>query len=220
MSERQLAGDRFSKWIGGMVLSVSCGISAGLLSGSGATGFFMAAFLGVLLTLMIAFSPPAGRGRAPKELYFASVFVLVGPWVLLKLGYEGRRSSGPPVWDLLQERYAAKGPAPGGSVSVGEVVVNRKTGFLLYQPYNLGRASTTLADAGAHLALSFPRSWIWDPVLLPLKSIRECRKNRSSDTTTLALREVALDVELGDQEGHVFKWCQYHELPDGSEPES
>jgi hypothetical protein len=211
--------ERESKCLAGVTLSVCTGASVYLMTGKGDVGFFLAVLLSVIVTPIIAFSPRGGKAAA-KELYWCGLAVLVGPFLLMKVGYHGR-SGRPHAWEDLQARYAAKGPEPSGLETGREVVVNRKVGQFMVQPYAHKRVYTHFGEAGAYFALSFPMSWVYDPVFVPIKHIRECRMDSmKSGYATLAPIGVALEIDVADDEGHVRAWCEHHEIPDGSEPRS
>jgi hypothetical protein len=211
-----MASEREAKWRGAIFMSVCVGVSVYLMTGEGDKAFFLALLLSVLVTLIVAFSPGGGKSSG-KEFYWFGVAMLVGPFVLMRVGYYGRRGT-PPAWEDLQTAYAAKGPEPSGLESGREIVVKRMSGPIMVQPYTHNRVFTHFGDRGAYFALAFPMSWVYDPVFVPLTSIRECRRDPfNSGYTTLARLGVGVEIDVADDEGRVRAWCEHHEIPDGRE---
>lgn len=195
-----------------MTVAACLGVSIYLITGEKNTGAGMAVVLAGILTLIVVLSP-APHTRSTREMYVFALFALFGPLLFIMMGYRGRR--GPVPWDDLQARYAASARRSDGIRIVGKVVVNRSVGQFMVQPQELRGAETTLAEDGVRLAPRFPLSMTFDPVFVPLRSIRLC--TRDSPNATLALREMALEIAVADPDAQVRAWCRRHEIPDGSE---
>lgn len=209
---RAMAESKESRWIAAMTVAACMGVSIYLITGERSKGAAVAVLLAVVLTLVVVLSP-ANRVKSTTQMYLFALVALFGPLLFVMMGYRGR--GGPVPWDDLLGQYAARGRGAEGHKVVGTVVVKRSVGQFMVQPQQLRGIETTLAEDGVRLAPRFPLSMTFDPVFVPLGSIRRCR--RESLDAALSLREMAVEIAVADADGQVRAWCRRHEIPDGSE---
>jgi hypothetical protein len=199
MSERE------SKWLAGLFLALCCGVAAGMLSGSGATGFVMALVAGVVVSLGILLSPGGGRSSA-KGFVAYGVLVLVVPFLLLAIGYRGRGGH-PVAWDALAGTFEATGPEPADLVT-RDLVADLRVSEFMVRPQRMSRVGTGLSSSSVYLAPGFPMSLAFDPLRIPLRQISRCQASARHDGfTTLSVPGVSVDLHLADETGALLKWC-------------
>ena len=202
-----------NRWLAAFAVALCYGLSAFFVTGDSETGLgFFLLVMGIFAALLLIL-PRRLIVAKPLSAYFqAGLVVLIGPFLFLVIGL--RRTP----WNDLEEGYRTARPVPAGLDGGNEVVLLQPVDEVMVKPHPMKGATTSFADDGVYLALSWPLSMVYDPLWLPVRAIKTCRTS-GIDTmyASLAVQGVAARVEVLDPAEDVLDWCRQRGIGDGVE---
>ena len=114
-------------------------------------------------------------------------------------------------WDDLAQRYAVDGEPAGGArrTTVTLAGSNYKGAFLMRG------ASFGIDEAGVHLAVGKPASYVYPRLQIPVTAVTACSRISWSSgfDTPLWIGDAKVEVVLDGYEGETLAWCEQHQIP-------
>ena len=202
-----------NRWLAAFGVALCYGLSAFFVTGDSEFGLgWFLAVMGIFAAVLLL-APRRRIVEKPLKDYIQyGVLVLIVPFLALVIGL--RRTP----WNDLEEGYRTARPVPAGLDAGDEVVLLQPVDELAVRPVPMKGATTSFADDGVYLALSWPLGLVYDPVWLPVRALKTCRPS-GIDTmyTSLAVQGVAARVEVLDPSEDVLDWCREKGIGDGRE---
>lgn len=203
-----------NRWLAAIAVALCYGLSAFFVTGDSGTGLGWFLAVAGIFAAVLLLTPRRRIVEKPLKDYIQyGVLVLIVPFLALVIGL--RRTP----WNDLEGGYRTARPVPAGLDAGDEVVLLQPVDELAVRPVPMKGATTSFADDGVYLALSWPLGMIYDPVWLPVRALKTCRPS-GIDTmyTSLAVQGVAARVEVLDPSEDVLDWCREKGIGDGREP--
>jgi hypothetical protein len=202
-----------NRWLAAIGVSLCYGFSAFFVTGDSEFGLgWFLAVMGIFAAVLLL-TPRRRIVEKPLSAYIQyGVLVLLVPFLALWIGL--RRTP----WSDLEAGYRTDRPVPAGLDAGEEVVLLQPVNEIQVKPFPLKGATTSFADDGVYLALSWPLSMVYDPLWLPVRALETCRPS-GIDTmyTSLGVRGVGARVEVLDPAEDVIDWCRDKGIGDGRE---